>query len=162
MADPHSSLPEGSPGYETRDVNVPVLVGWAVAFIVILAVSFLFIRWLFVHDMASLADRDPAAPPLAQQDGLPTGPLLRANPPIELKQLHAYEQSVLTNLVWVDEAAGVARVPIASAITWIAEKGELPSWAPPPGTVVPGAAADTNAAPPAATNAPAAPSGGAA
>jgi hypothetical protein len=49
----------------------------------------------------------------------------------DIAALRAEEQAVLESYGWVDEKAGIARIPVAEAMKIVAERG-LPRWAPPP------------------------------
>ncbi|NIW37905.1 MAG: hypothetical protein GWN32_15875, partial [Gemmatimonadetes bacterium] len=54
----------------------------------------------------------------------PPGPRLQADPIAELQRLREREAEVLESYGWVDEAAGIAQIPIARAIELVAA-GEL-------------------------------------
>jgi hypothetical protein len=70
---------------------------------------------------------------------VPPAPRLQEQPFLDVKTLHADEQSVLTSAAWVDEGAGIARIPVDEAMKIVAEKG-LPIWPPAP-SPAPGTAA---------------------
>src|SRR3989442_5282615 len=74
---------------------------------------------------------DPPPSPIAEARAprLPPGPRLQSSPVLDMEQLRAREDSVLTSYGWVDRQAGIGRIPIDRAVELLLEKG-LP--APPP------------------------------
>jgi hypothetical protein len=120
---------EGPHGAHTdRDVDVPRIL-W---FTVVLAITTLIVA-VAVHVSLSVADRTPrghAPSPLAV-DRVPRGPRLQASPPADMAAFRAHEDAILSSSGWIDEAAGVARIPIALAKKRLLEKG-LPSESPAP------------------------------
>ena len=126
-----------------RDSSVPrathpesdVDVGRIVWFAVVLTIVTVIIG-LATHVSLSIADRSPrghARSPLAQDRPTP-GPRLQASPPADMAAFRAHEDAILSSAGWIDEAAGVARIPIEVAKKRLLEKG-LPSdaVAPAPG-----------------------------
>lgn len=115
---------EGPRGAHTdRDVDVLRIV-W---FTVVLAITTLIVA-VAVHVSLSIADRTPrghARSPLAV-DRVPPGPKLQASPPADMAAFRAHEDAILSSAGWIDETAGVARIPIALAKKRLLEKG-LPS-----------------------------------
>lgn len=88
------------------------------------------------HVSLSVADRTPrghARSPLAQDRPAP-GPRLQASPPADMAAFRAHENAILSSAGWIDESAGIARIPIELAKKRLLEKG-LPSdpAAPAPG-----------------------------
>ncbi|MEO8503067.1 MAG: hypothetical protein ABI609_04135 [Acidobacteriota bacterium] len=53
----------------------------------------------------------------------PPGPLLQADPTLDMVQLRAAEDAALTSYGWVDRASGTVRIPIREAINRIAAQG---------------------------------------
>jgi len=105
--------------------------GLIVAIVAIVAsVAVLFLLNAF-SDRAQRAE--PPNPPLArhEQGRLPPEPRLQVQPFQDVAALRAEEQALLTSAAWVDEKAGIARIPIDEAMKIVAEKG-LPHWAPAP------------------------------
>jgi hypothetical protein len=89
---------------------------------------------------------DPPPPPLAQEAGrLPPAPRLQSTPLQDLEELRAEEEKELTSYGWVDEKAGIARIPIDEAIKIVAARG-LPHAAASPPAAAP---APSPSAPPA-------------
>jgi len=52
----------------------------------------------------------------------------RPDPAVDLAQFEASETRKLTSLGWSNRAAGLARIPIADAMSIMAAQGRLPQW----------------------------------
>jgi hypothetical protein len=50
-------------------------------------------------------------------------PALESAPQPELRRYRDYKQKLLTTSAWVDRGAGIARIPIATAMTLLSEQG---------------------------------------
>jgi len=115
------------PGYETRDVSTR-LIWWAGAGLTILVVGasaamLLLFNVLAVHE----ARKQPELPPLARSSReLPPEPRLQALPRKDLAEVLDRQQRILTSYGWVDEKAGIARIPIERAIEIVATRGVPP------------------------------------
>lgn len=134
-----------TPGYEVRDANTRAILNGGIILTAVVVFSFFYMRWLFGHYMRSIDRERPAVTELTEQHPMPPAPQLRVNAKLELAQLRAYEQGMLTVHEWIDKDGGVARIPIARAMAIVAERG-LPAW---PLVLAP----DTNAVPAAADDA---------
>jgi hypothetical protein len=68
---------------------------------------------------------------IAPQNGAPSPePRLQVDEVRDLGRLHEHEDSILNSYGWVDQKAGIVRIPIERAMDIVAQRG-LP--APPPG-----------------------------
>jgi hypothetical protein len=79
--------------------------------------------WLFEgreHDAARAAEVFPLA---AGQEKEPQGPRLQTQPFKDGYLLRQHEQDRLTTYGWVDQSAGVVRIPIEDAMRLMAERG---------------------------------------
>lgn len=132
--------------YEKKDADARAIVragiGLALATIVTSALVLVFFRWLAVRERRE----DPPPPPLARMEPgrQPPAPRLQTLPARDLAAVRAEEQRTLTTYGWVDEPAGIVRIPIRDAMRILAERGEAalprPSPAatpPPPATLLP-------------------------
>jgi hypothetical protein len=92
--------------------------------------------------LASMEVRsDPPPAPLAEPAGrLPPEPRLQTLPFVDIEAQRAEEKDVLTSYGWVDEKAGVVRIPIQEAMRIVAERG-VPPAAPVPASPAPPAGA---------------------
>jgi hypothetical protein len=67
---------------------------------------------------------DPPRAPLAQQPGrVPPEPRLQTQPFADIEQQRAEERRLLTSYGWVDQRAGVVRIPIERAKELLLERG---------------------------------------
>jgi hypothetical protein len=94
------------------------------------------------------------APPRFKDEVPPfPAPRLQEDPAAELERMKQVERARLTSYGWVDQKAGIARIPVERALEIAAQKG-LPSWPPPPGaSALPGPVRDSAAAPKASDDA---------
>lgn len=114
-------------GYETRDLPVAA-VGkagfWFFVFtggsMIVAAIAMFTVYRLFFSDANPTAST--AIPPRSQ---LPPPPLLQSNvaKTQDMTDMRLREYQGLTSYGWVDEEAGIARVPIEVAIDLTAQRG---------------------------------------
>jgi hypothetical protein len=119
--------------YEKKDVDTEGVLHVGAAVIVVTILSAVLVLFLF-NFMVDRAHRaDPPNPPLArhEQGRKPPEPRLQEMPFKDISELRAEERQLLDGSGWVDEPAGIARIPIAQAMKIVAEKG-LPHWAAAP------------------------------
>jgi hypothetical protein len=128
--------------HEHSDVNVRAILGFAGIITGVSLVCALVVWGMFNMFERGAAGRDPQMSPLAMPAtqmpasttdspffGSPQHqqqPQLLTNEPAALRALRETENAQLEQFGWADQAAGVARVPIAEAKKLIAERG-LPS-----------------------------------
>jgi len=126
--------------FEKTDVQPSLIVRAGVAVAVVSLVAIVAVLGLLNFFGQRATQADLPNPPLArhEQGRVPPAPRLQEQPFLDVKTLHADEQSVLTSAAWVDEGAGIARIPVDEAMKIVAEKG-LPYWPPAP-SPVPGSA----------------------
>jgi hypothetical protein len=124
--------------HEHSDINVRAVIGSAIVLFVVAALAQLLMWALFVVFDRQAAANDPsishlAAPPTtmpSNQIGTPVftpetvaAPHLLTNEPLNLQQQRDKEQKVLHGYGWVNQATGVARMPIDEAKKLIVERG---------------------------------------
>jgi hypothetical protein len=118
MAEPHLAPAR----YEQQDVVFPWLAAGlgGVLFVVFLCALFVFL----FYPLASVDRRVSAA--------LPTYPTPRLQVDVsgDLKKLRDSKLAQLNSSGWVDQAHGVAHIPISDAMKLIAERG-IPDWPKP-------------------------------
>ena len=123
----------GPVDYEKKDVDTEGVLHVGAAVIVVTILSSVLVLFLF-NFMVDRADKaDPPNPPLArhEQGRKAPEPRLQEMPFKDISELRAEERQLLDASGWVDEPAGIARIPIAQAMKIVAEKG-LPRWAAAP------------------------------
>ena len=121
-----TTQPPAPTGQRHEDYDIqpgPVLI-FGLALVVITTLVLVLMSWLFNAFSARQAARDLPPAPLAQtRPALPPEPRLQVVPSQELQQLHAAEEAVLQSYGWVDQAAGVVRLPIERAMELLLERG---------------------------------------
>jgi hypothetical protein len=122
--------------HERRDVNVFQItafgIGLLLSCIVVVFAMWAMFDFLFSREDAKNAT-NPAASMMSERSKLPPEPRLQAEPKVELKDLRADEDAILSSYGWVDPNKGIVRIPIDQAIDIVAQKG-LPSKPSPAGS----------------------------
>lgn len=121
--------------YEPQDFNAGTIVKYLAALLITIFASMLVAWGVYRALIARAAQQVPYVSPLRQGAGriLPPEPRLQGGPghPLppqeEFRRMRAEVQARLESYGWVDEKAGIARVPIEEAMRLLAEWG-------PPGT----------------------------
>jgi hypothetical protein len=121
---PHGELHNPDTAYEHSDISIPAIV----TFVVLLATTTIVVQvamyGVFILFNRMEAAADPAVSPLATPaDEPPPDPRLQTTPWSDLKVLRAQESSYLHGYGWIDEKAGVARIPIEKAKSLLLQKG---------------------------------------
>ena len=110
--------------HEQSDVNVRRILAFGLGLLVAGVVIQLGMWWLFVSLAARTAQLDQPRSPLASsspRESLPPEPRLQVSPAQDLKELRAAEDALLHSYGWVDQQAGVVRIPIERAMELLAE-----------------------------------------
>jgi hypothetical protein len=109
-------------GHETVDANVRSLVGWGLGVFALLAsgliISIVVFRYFVTHQSLG-----PPASPFENARALPSRPVLQVTPARDLRQYLDQQNAVLNSYGWVDQKAGVARIPIDRAMDLLLQKG---------------------------------------
>lgn len=113
--------------HEEPDVQLRLIVMFGVGLAIVTAAVLLVAVWLFNDFAASRAQVQGSPAPLAETRPLPPEPRLQIAPAQELLQIRAAEDAVLSSYGWVNQAAGLVRIPIDRAIERVIEQG-LPVW----------------------------------
>jgi len=110
-------------GYETSDADFRNVM-LAAAGLFGLMLFGLLLSW-GAYELFYQYSGDPGAQPgtFTRPDVLPPGPVLQPDPHAGLLVLRDAEDSVLTTYGWVEQEAGIARVPIGRAMELLIEKG---------------------------------------
>lgn len=107
------------------ELNVRALAGLSAILVVVVALAFVLMWWLSQRMLDERIAADPPPPllPEARVPHEPPKPRLQAEPFADLTALRAEEERILTTYAWVDEAAGIARVPVDRAMDLLVENG---------------------------------------
>lgn len=115
----------GTPGYETRDADVP----WIFGIVIFLICSGIVIQVVLAggmkHLLRSPSPTDPWVPMRRLTQPVPLGqfPRLQISERMDLRQFRANEDGELTNYAWVNRTSGIVRVPIERAMDLVLQKG---------------------------------------
>ena len=110
--------------HEHTDVSIRTLVMFALGLGAVTGAVMLAMAGLFVAFESNAAKNDPVLSPHAIPSGqLPPEPRLLENEAANLHKMREVEAKTLAEYAWVDEAAGVARLPIAEAKKQLLHKG---------------------------------------
>ena len=111
-------------GYEPKDLSIKGMVIFGIVLIVVIAVTSLSVHFLFsLFSAWQLAGGDPVPPLLEEAAPLRSQPRLQRVPAEEMRRLRAADEAILNSYGWVDEEAGVVRIPIDRAMELTLERG---------------------------------------
>jgi hypothetical protein len=108
--------------HETVDANVRRLVGWGLGVFALLA-SGLIVSAVVFHYFVTHQSLGPPASPFENVRALPPRPVLQVTPAQDLHQYLDQQDAVLNSYGWVDQKAGVVRIPIDRAMNLLLQKG---------------------------------------
>jgi hypothetical protein len=110
-------------GYEPKDVSARWIVGVAVGGLLVLALSAAILYGLQrLYAALHVVSVEPPPTVLERLEPAPP-PRLQAEPAQDFPTYRAREAAILDSYAWVDEDAGVARIPIERAMALLAERG---------------------------------------
>ena len=118
----HGTEPDGR-HHEVRDVQIRPIVTLGVGLIMLTGVVLLLMGGLFQYFAVRQAKLDVPASPLAMTQEGPPEPRLEVVLDQELRRVQADEQAMLHSYSWVDQQAGIVRIPIDRAMTLLIERG---------------------------------------
>lgn len=123
---PHGELVNENVAHESSDINVRAIVTFMVvlfAITITIQAAMVGLFWLFnkVEDK-SQTQVSAFTPGPAQVADFPS-PSLQTTPWTDLQKLRASETEYLNGYGWVDQTAGVARIPIDRAKALLLQKG---------------------------------------
>jgi len=110
-------------GYERRDLSIRLIWGFLAGLLVTLIAVLLLMGWLFGYFQASQARREAPPSPLTETRQVPPGPMLQVTPQQDLKAMRSQEDALLHSYGWVDQKAGIVRIPIDRAMQLLVERG---------------------------------------
>ena len=118
----HLESHNGAGGYEHRDTDARIIVYSALGLVVGMVLVCLFVVGLF-REMQKVMPVDHPTSSIANPNRIPPEPRLQPHPAEEYKALRQHESDVLDHYGWVDQKAGVVRIPIDKAIDIMAKRG---------------------------------------
>ena len=133
------NIPDAHPksAHEKSDVDLTYIVIFSLALVAMAFVVYIALWWMFDHFSVRQArlNPPPSALVLRGEQQRPPEPRLQGVPghetqPVEdLERMRASEDAALNSYGWVDQTAGVVRIPIEQAKTLLEERG-LPTRPP--------------------------------
>jgi len=117
------TLQQRPAGHETRDASIAPIVLTGAGLALTVAIVGLIVYGVFQYLEAHPATSPRANPMSAEESQIPPAPRIEEHPAIEIQQLHAQENSILSTYGWTDKKAGVVRIPIDRAMELQLERG---------------------------------------
>jgi hypothetical protein len=108
--------------HETTDASISGLVKFSIGLFLLIVVALVGMEWMFNYFIRT-QQLGPAASPFAESQAPPPGPHLQIHPALHLKQLRNAEEEKLESYGWVDQKAGIARIPVDRAMDLLIQKG---------------------------------------
>jgi hypothetical protein len=109
-------------GHETSDANIRNLIIFAVGLCCLVIASLLISGGVF-HYFVGHQGLGPPASPFENVRMLPPEPRLQVSAPKDLKQYKAAQGEILNSYGWVDQNAGIVRIPIDRAMDILVQRG---------------------------------------
>jgi hypothetical protein len=108
--------------HERRDINIRGIVIAGIVLIVVVGLAQLVLWGMFNYLAARQARADVPLSPVVDTEQIPPAPRLQANPAADWREMVARENELLNKYEWIDENAGIVRIPIARAMELLAER----------------------------------------
>jgi len=117
-------MPDEKPkhAHETSDANVRHLLIFGVGLSLVVIVGLIVSRAVF-HYFVGHQGLGPPASPFENVRTIPPEPRLQVRAPMDLKQYKMAQDGILSSYGWVDQQAGVVRIPIERAIDISLQRG---------------------------------------
>lgn len=103
------------------DISTKALIAAVIIFLVVVIVAGAG-TWLLIKRWAHI-EPSPALPP-SPQPTVQTEPPLQIAPALDLQALRAREDRLLRSTEWIDQGAGIARIPIEDAMALLVKRAE--------------------------------------
>jgi hypothetical protein len=123
---PQSIQSADAVGYEKRDANAKGIFLSVVGLFVVLVLVNFIVHWIIKDFRNSPAPSDRFSGSVRTQPmeaGQATYPRLQISPPVDLKKFREEEATKLDSYGWVNQTAGVVRIPIERAMDLVLQKG---------------------------------------
>jgi len=112
--------------HEPSDINVRSILWAGIGLVILAGIVHVFLWWLFDYYVAREAGLDRPRPlPLATRpsEPLPPEPRLQASPARDMNEMRTAEEARLHSYGWIDQKAGIIRIPVEQAMRLVAERG---------------------------------------
>jgi len=108
--------------HETSDANIRNLIIFGVGLSLLIIASLVVSRNVF-HYFVGHQGLGPPASPFENVRMLPPEPRLQVTAPRDLAHYKAAQEEILNSYGWVDQQAGIVRIPIDRAIEILLQRG---------------------------------------
>lgn len=116
-------MEEHKVGHEETDINAKAIVTFGIILVIVAAVIHVMIWGMFHYLDVREIKADPQLSPLHPRGRqFPPEPRLQITPRNDLEAVRRGEEQILNSYGWVDEKAGVVRIPIQEAMRQIVNK----------------------------------------
>jgi hypothetical protein len=112
-------------GHETDEIDVRPIFRIAVIFIVMGALIFLGVWWMFIYNRTQLERRDVRQTLIDAPPQLPPEPRLEVSPEQDWQAYRQSQEKILNTYGWVSREQGRVRIPIDRAMELVAQRGGL-------------------------------------
>ena len=120
----HEHEPPAGIHHETSDVHVRPLAWLGVGLAMLILISMVAVKGIFVFLDRQQAQNDVAPlPMMTQRPQQPPEPRLQTTPVPNRKLIVEQESKQLNTYGWVDSKSGVVRIPVDQAMKLLAERG---------------------------------------
>jgi hypothetical protein len=128
MAD-HRHDGHGHDGGYDSELHVRTILAFCGGVLGVTVLALAVMWWMSVafKHQEEANDRPPSPLEEARIDPIPPGPRLQPAPPHDMEELRARDREALTTYGWIDQAGGVARIPVERAISLLTMRGLPPS-----------------------------------
>ncbi|HML18942.1 MAG TPA: hypothetical protein VK419_18045 [Bryobacteraceae bacterium] len=109
-------------GHESKDANprpiVLMMLGLAISVAIVIGLVYAIFWYMADHPLNTARPN-----PMAESVQIPPAPRIDTIPGAELKQLHSYEDEILSTYGWTDPNKGIVRIPVDQAMQLELERG---------------------------------------
>ena len=122
----HKPNPNNQPeerDYADKDIPIGTLLLGALYITIFTVLSFVGVRFLFLHLNRSNEQAQRAVSAYAEQRVFPAEPRLQVDEPRTWQHQLAIEKAQTEEYAWEDQKAGVVRIPVERAMEVVAAKG---------------------------------------
>jgi hypothetical protein len=110
-------------GHETQDADIGPIIYTGIGLAIVAVAIGIFVYGIFRYLGASSVATIQSNPMSVEDQQIPPTPRLEEHPSIEIQQLHAEEDRMLSTYGWVDQKTGVVHIPIDQAMDLQLQRG---------------------------------------
>lgn len=117
-------VPSNGQTHEQSDASTRPIFRFVAGLAVFVAAAMVVMAMLYSYFTDREAALDTSLSPLAKEAPVKTsGPQLQPNPRVDIEVLRRSEEAQLNGYGWVDQPAGLVRIPVERAMELMAERG---------------------------------------